>query len=77
MEIGNHCCEHLWSTSLYNHLPSSKIVNLANRSLLTSLAPETHLIIHLLKEDLESDIIYLAPIDSESHGFKYLITRRW
>jgi len=68
--------------SLDNYLPSSQIVNLddSDRSPLdfeTSLVPENHLIIHLLKEDLESDILYLPPIDSESHDFKYLITRRW
>jgi len=62
--------------SLYNHLPSSQIVNLDDSDFETSLAPENHLIIHLLTEDLESDILYLPPIDSESHDFKYLITRR-
>ena len=67
MEI-NRCWEHLWSTmsvtvctiTCHHH----KIVNLDDSDFETSLAPENHLIIHLLTEDLESDILYLPPIDS-------------
>jgi len=66
----NRCCvvrAHYGRPYLLQSVQSPAIINLDDRNPLdfeTSLAPETHLIIHLLKEDLESDILS-PPIQSK------------